>query len=606
MRLDVGAVSAALPRYEVGGELGRGGWGVVLEGRHRQLGREVAIKQLPQAFAADPAVRARFLAEARLLASLDHPHIVPVYDFVEHEGLCLLVMEKLSGGTVWDRFTGSGMVAEASCVVVLAACAGLHAAHRAGILHRDVKPENLMFSAAQTLKITDFGIAKMLGGPKTMATSAGDVLGTPAYMAPEQAQGLELGPATDVYAVGVLLYELLSGRLPFPDEAEPLSMLYRRVHESPEPLLRAAPEVPSPLAEVTMRALATSPEDRYPTSEALGVAVAEAATAAWGSGWIERADIALLASGPILAAVERASTPSERVDHPRLATTVAARPVRAAATATARVPVALALDPDVELVPVEEVLDRPAPPTAKVATALALLLLCLVVAFVGLGTPSRAGTLGRGTVTVNGVDPAIGQVVPADLERPVTVAGTAADATGVRLSFTVAGIPLGSARSETVPGPDGRFSAQVDASGSRYLVAGRATAELTLEGPDPGPLRQAFAVRSTQPPLLTAPGAAGLGLALFAIAYAESLLRSLRRGRKRVSGTAGMVTVGAVFGLAAVTFAWLVAAREPVPATVGACALFGSGAGLAAAQAAIIASHRRRAARAGRSGKARS
>ena len=102
MTLDRDRVSAALGAYDIEGELGRGGWGVVLAGRHRQLGREVAIKELPRAFAADPAVRARFVSEARTLASLDHPHIVPVYDYVEHEGLCLLVMEKLPGGTVWD------------------------------------------------------------------------------------------------------------------------------------------------------------------------------------------------------------------------------------------------------------------------------------------------------------------------------------------------------------------------------------------------------------------------------------------------------------------------------------------------------------------------
>src|SRR5438874_6401149 len=122
MALDQELIEAALPLYEVHGELGRGAWGVVLAARHRQLGREVAIKQLPRAFGADPAVRARFVAEARLLASLDHPHIVPVYDYVEADGLCLLVMEKLPGGTVWSRFTSAGVTPEAACALVLAAC----------------------------------------------------------------------------------------------------------------------------------------------------------------------------------------------------------------------------------------------------------------------------------------------------------------------------------------------------------------------------------------------------------------------------------------------------------------------------------------------------
>jgi len=103
MALDQEAVAAALPLYEVEGELGHGAWGVVLAGRHRQLGRDVAIKQLPRSFGADAAVRSRFIAEARLLASLDHPHVVPLYDFVERDGLCLLVMERLTGGTLWSR-----------------------------------------------------------------------------------------------------------------------------------------------------------------------------------------------------------------------------------------------------------------------------------------------------------------------------------------------------------------------------------------------------------------------------------------------------------------------------------------------------------------------
>src|SRR4051812_18602623 len=109
MTLERDRMAAALPQYEIEGELGRGGFGVVLQGRHRHLGREVAIKQLPRAFAADPAVRGRFVAEAKVLATIDHPHVVPVYDYVEDDGLCLLVMEKLAGGTVWTRFTTTGM-----------------------------------------------------------------------------------------------------------------------------------------------------------------------------------------------------------------------------------------------------------------------------------------------------------------------------------------------------------------------------------------------------------------------------------------------------------------------------------------------------------------
>ncbi len=185
---DLERIEEALPAYEVGEVLGKGGFGVVVAGRHRQLGREVAIKQLPPDVGADPQARARFVSEARLLATLDHPHIVPIYDFVDHDGLLLLVMEKLTGGTVGSRFRAQGFTQQTACAVVVAACSGLHHAHAEGVLHRDVKPENLMFSSKEVLKVTDFGIAKVVGGVPT-ATQTGYVLGTPAYLAPEQARG---------------------------------------------------------------------------------------------------------------------------------------------------------------------------------------------------------------------------------------------------------------------------------------------------------------------------------------------------------------------------------------------------------------------------------
>jgi hypothetical protein len=305
-------VAAALPSYEIGSELGRGACGVVLAGQHRQLGRLVAIKQLPRAFGADPAVRARFLAEARVLATLDHPHVVAIYDFVDQEGLCLLVMERLTGGTVWTRFHAGGFTPDVSCAILLAVCAGLHHAHQHGILHRDVKPENLMFSGTGALKVTDLGIAKVIGGSSTLATRHGEILGTPAYIAPEQAQGYELTPATDVYAAGTLLYELLAGRLPFPADTDPATLLYRHVHEAPPPLIETAHAIPIDLAEVTDRAISKSPADRYQSAEAFGVAIAECAAKAWGRGWLARTNVPVSASGPILTAALGEALPGER------------------------------------------------------------------------------------------------------------------------------------------------------------------------------------------------------------------------------------------------------------------------------------------------------
>ena len=234
MALQVEQVAAALPAYEIGDELGRGSTGVVLAATHRQLGRAVAVKLLTPGYAEDPELRSRFLAEARLLASFSHNHIVPVYDFVEHESLYLLVMERLGGGTLVTH--ARTIDPQSAVAATVAMCAALHYAHERDVLHRDVKPGNALITEDGLLKMTDFGIAKMLSGTRTYSTKTGFVLGTPAYMAPEQVGGSEPGPSTDVYGAGTVLYELLARRLPYEHDGDPLQMLYRRVHVDPEPV----------------------------------------------------------------------------------------------------------------------------------------------------------------------------------------------------------------------------------------------------------------------------------------------------------------------------------------------------------------------------------
>ena len=140
----------------------------------------------------------------------------------------------------------SGMMdLKAAVAATLAASSGLHFAHRRGVLHRDVKPDNLMFSSTGNMKVTDFGIAKALDAARTVPTRANDVLGTPAYMAPEQARAAAVSPATDVYALSTVLFELLSGRLPYPDESNTHAVLYQHVHEDPIPLRNVAPSIPA-------------------------------------------------------------------------------------------------------------------------------------------------------------------------------------------------------------------------------------------------------------------------------------------------------------------------------------------------------------------------
>jgi hypothetical protein len=622
MSLDRDLVVAALDAYDLGGEIGRGGWGIVLEGRHKQLQREVAIKQLPRAFAADPAVRGRFVAEARLLASLDHPHIVPVFDFVERDGLCVLVMEKLDGGTVWSRFTGEGLSMDTACAVALATCAAMQCAHGHGILHRDIKPENLLFTEAEVLKVTDFGIAKVVGGSETLATKAGEVLGTPAYMAPEQAQGKELTPATDVYATGVMLYELLSGRLPFPEDADALTTLYRHAFEAPAPLSDVAPRVPQGVADVVMQAIATNPVDRFASAELFGVALAEAATSAWGAGWLGRGDTPVMGASKIVAATERASGPVVSEVPPASASrppsvepapaTVEAEPVPAIEPApkppappTERTRPSVAVHrkaPPLEeidaeqLVAVKEVLVRPARPILFVLGALALLVLAFAFAVVGLGSADHEPGSGS-ALTVDGGSVGT-EPIELDLAKPVTVAGALPPGSPpgptVALELSAMGIPLDSASTTAEPLEDGSFSVTLDLARARYLVAGRVTATILVRDGSDTVDRRSFPVTSVQSPLLTLPAIAGIALVLFVFAYAESLLRSRRRGRKVVAAPVGMVLIGALAGVAAAVAAWLTGADEPGMMTVVTCAVLGAGAGLAATVAASRSAKRRR------------
>ena len=254
-------MEAAIPAYEVGAEIGRGAFGVVYKGHHRKLDRTVAIKQLPRALAADPAVQERFLVEARTAAALQHPNVVPVYDFVERDGLCLLIMEFVEGGTLTDHAAAARLAPVEACTVIAGVLDALHYAHGQGVVHRDVKPDNIMLSREGAPKLADFGIAKILGSSAT-ATAAGTVMGTPAYMAPEVALGDEASPASDVYSCAAVLYELLSGTLPHAPATTATATLVRIVNDPPAPLAGTAANVPPALAALVMSALSKNPTQR--------------------------------------------------------------------------------------------------------------------------------------------------------------------------------------------------------------------------------------------------------------------------------------------------------------------------------------------------------
>jgi serine/threonine protein kinase len=312
MALDPEQIAEALPNYDIGNELGRGASGMVFAGWHRSLERPVAIKQLPRAFSADPEVRSRFLAEARVMASFSHPNVVTVHDYVEHEGVCLIVMELMSGGTVWSRFRSNDVTRESACAIVLACSAGLQAAHEKQVLHRDVKPENLMFSATGTVKVTDFGIAKIVAGEQTLMTRAGFVLGTPDYMAPEQASGGELTPATDVYALTTILYELIAGELPYSPSDDLMGVLYKHVHVQPVPLRDKVPDVSPRLDAFVAKGLAQRPEDRFSSAGSFGQALDAAAASTWGTSWRESSDALEILGDPRPSPIRDSQIPSGR------------------------------------------------------------------------------------------------------------------------------------------------------------------------------------------------------------------------------------------------------------------------------------------------------
>ncbi|WP_322781155.1 serine/threonine-protein kinase [Frankia sp. Cas4] len=283
MPVDRERVAAALPDYDVGDELGRGGFGAVLAGRHRLIRRDVAIKVLHEHTSGAEDIRERFVAEARVLAGLDHPHVVRVYDYVERDGLCLLVMEKLTGGSLRQRFA-SGLSQPGACAIGLAAATALAAAHAKGVLHRDVKPDNLLFTDTGLLKVADFGIAKIL---EATATTTTGLVGTPRYMAPEQIAGDRLSPATDLYALGLVVYELLAGRPPFEKNLTVAAILHHHLNVAPAPLI----EAPAAIAAVIGRALAKNPLARQASAQEFAVDLAVAAAGAFGPGWLTAGEV---------------------------------------------------------------------------------------------------------------------------------------------------------------------------------------------------------------------------------------------------------------------------------------------------------------------------
>ncbi len=253
-----------LGRYELGPLLGAGGMAEVFEGHDRLLARRVAIKILLAQYAHDPAFLARFRREAQSAASLSHPNIVGVFDTGSEGDTWFIVMEYVDGRTLKDIIRAEGALYWSRAAEVAADVAGaLAVAHARGIVHRDVKPGNVMLTTEGKVKVMDFGIARASAVPSITQTSA--VVGTAQYIAPEQAQGLEVDARTDVYALGCCLYEMVTGQVPF-NGPTPVAIAYRHVREDPTPPRALNPDVPVALEQVCLKAMAKRPEDRYQTA----------------------------------------------------------------------------------------------------------------------------------------------------------------------------------------------------------------------------------------------------------------------------------------------------------------------------------------------------
>lgn len=243
-------------RYRLDRVLGRGGMSEVWCAEDLELGRLVAIKLL-----APDADRARFEREARAVASLAHPNITGVYDYGEWEGRPYMLLEFIPGGTLEERLApGKPRADEETYGVAAGIAAGLAHAHARGVVHRDLKPANVLFDDEGRPKLADFGIARMAAGEGTL-TEAGTVLGTAAYISPEQAMGQSAGTASDVYSFGVILYRMLTGRLPF-ESNDPLQLVMLHRDAPPPPLEQFRDDAPALLGSTAMAALAKDPQDR--------------------------------------------------------------------------------------------------------------------------------------------------------------------------------------------------------------------------------------------------------------------------------------------------------------------------------------------------------
>jgi serine/threonine-protein kinase len=256
-------------RYILQQSIGKGGMAEVFLARDQLLDRPVAIKRLAAERSGDPSFVERFRREAQAAAKLTHPNIVGVFDYFEEDGEYFIVQEYVDGRSLAEILRAEGRLhPDRAADIVADVAAGLGAAHREGVVHRDVKAGNVLISESGHVKVTDFGIARVFAGGDSELTQAGTVMGTATYFSPEQAQGKPVDPRSDLYSLGVVLFELLVGRPPFEGDT-PVAIAYKHVHDQPPRLREIDPALPAEVEAITMKLLAKNPANRYPSADDL-------------------------------------------------------------------------------------------------------------------------------------------------------------------------------------------------------------------------------------------------------------------------------------------------------------------------------------------------
>ena len=258
-------------RYVVEAEVGRGGMGVVYRAHDRELGETVALKVIAPHLASDPQVTERFRREVGASRKVTHPNVVRLFDLGQADGHLFYSMEWFHGRSLEDRLSrNAALPLSEARRIFLAVCDGLEAAHQVGVVHRDLKPGNILVADDGAVKLIDFGLASAAGSVGLTAT--GLLIGTPAYMAPEQVRGGPQDERTDLYAFGVVLYRALTGVLPF-DGKNPIAMGFAHVSETPKPPRALRPELPAEAEALILRAMAKEPRERFPRARDLRAAI---------------------------------------------------------------------------------------------------------------------------------------------------------------------------------------------------------------------------------------------------------------------------------------------------------------------------------------------